>query len=530
MLLQETVLFSGTVADNIAYATDATQDEIVAAARVAGAHGFVSELPDGYDTVLGPRGVGLSGGQRQRIGIARVLLRDPAVLVLDEPTTGLDAASEAEVMDGLDRLMADRTTIIVTHSQNLASRAGRTLVVEDGRLLADRTSGRSAPLRERVDPALPGFAHLLDAERMAPALERSLGRAVDGVSIVDARLKPGRELVVRYDVEASGPHTAVAVIQERRKRLARAVAARAAATGSLSFDEELGALIQWLPIDIALPALALPREELLRRIEAAGVAVAADALGPELLSYKPLARAVVRLDGHVLKVYDDERRLARAARGLAVVRTSDLRAPDFEAASRELCALVQSRLDGSLPDDPWSAATEAGEVLRSLHALPATAPRLTACDELDRAAKHAAVVTTLLPALGPRLERLLALLSDSAPVGEAVLSHGDFESGQLLRTAHGPALLDLDDVCVAAPALDFANYASHVVHGPSSLDDVHGVLAVLADGYGRTPTELDWHLAAALVCRSPTPFRRFRDDWQTRVEALVEAAEEAAPR
>src|SRR5262249_4751521 len=119
----------------------AGREDIVAAARAAGAHEFVSQLRDGYETELGAGGTGLSGGQRQRLGIARVLLRDPPILVLDEPTTGLDAASEARVVSALERLMEGRTTLIVTHSIALAQRAGRVLVVDDGRIVEDGTPG-----------------------------------------------------------------------------------------------------------------------------------------------------------------------------------------------------------------------------------------------------------------------------------------------------------------------------------------------------------------------------------------------------
>jgi ABC-type multidrug transport system fused ATPase/permease subunit len=155
ILLQDTLLFSGTVAENILYGARATPEQIVAAATAAGADRFIRELPGGYDSMLGDRGVGLSGGQRQRIGIARVLLRNPSILVLDEPTTGLDAQSEAEVMDALSILVDRRTTLIVTHSIALARSADRIVVIEDGRVVESGTpdellsrTGRFAELAE----------------------------------------------------------------------------------------------------------------------------------------------------------------------------------------------------------------------------------------------------------------------------------------------------------------------------------------------------------------------------------------------
>ncbi|HEV3377111.1 MAG TPA: ABC transporter ATP-binding protein [Thermoleophilaceae bacterium] len=138
LVLQETILFTGTVAENIAYAVEETTPEaVVAAARAAGAHDFIEQLPAGYDTMLGPQAVALSGGQRQRIAIARTLLRDPAVLIVDEPTVGLDAVSEAAVLAGLEELMRGRTTIVITHSHRLARTAERVVVVDGGRLTAD---------------------------------------------------------------------------------------------------------------------------------------------------------------------------------------------------------------------------------------------------------------------------------------------------------------------------------------------------------------------------------------------------------
>jgi ATP-binding cassette, subfamily B, bacterial len=137
VLLQDTVLLTGTIAENIAYGTEASPEQIRAAAIAADADGFISALPGGYDHPLGPQGVGLSGGQRQRLGIARVLLRNPPVLLLDEPTTGLDPASEALVMARLEVLMAGRTTVMVTHSMALAARADRVVVMAAGRVVQD---------------------------------------------------------------------------------------------------------------------------------------------------------------------------------------------------------------------------------------------------------------------------------------------------------------------------------------------------------------------------------------------------------
>jgi ABC-type multidrug transport system fused ATPase/permease subunit len=141
VVLQDTVLFTGTVGENIAYGSSASEAQIVEAAKAAAAHEFILRLPDGYDTRLGPQGAGLSGGQRQRLGIARTLLRDPPVIILDEPTTALDAGSEAHVMAGLDRLMHGRTCILITHSPRLAATADRCLELDHGRITQEAPLG-----------------------------------------------------------------------------------------------------------------------------------------------------------------------------------------------------------------------------------------------------------------------------------------------------------------------------------------------------------------------------------------------------
>ena len=136
VVLQETVLFSGTVAHNIAYGReDATFEEIVEAAVRANADPFIRELPDGYDTMLGERAANLSGGQRQRIAIARAFIRDAPILILDEPTTGLDASATEQVLLGLRLLMQGKTTIIVSHDLNLISSADGIVVIDDGRIV-----------------------------------------------------------------------------------------------------------------------------------------------------------------------------------------------------------------------------------------------------------------------------------------------------------------------------------------------------------------------------------------------------------
>jgi ATP-binding cassette, subfamily B, bacterial len=136
LVLQDPFLLQLSVAENIAFGRPhATRDEIEAAAEAANADGFIRRLPDGYDTVIGQRGSTLSGGERQRISIARALLKDTPILILDEPTSALDASSETAVMKAIERLMANRTTIIVAHRLSTARKADRIVVLDLGTIV-----------------------------------------------------------------------------------------------------------------------------------------------------------------------------------------------------------------------------------------------------------------------------------------------------------------------------------------------------------------------------------------------------------
>jgi len=139
---QEPALFSGTIRENIAYARPgASAADVEAAARAAHAHEFIERLPQGYDTMVGERGVKLSGGQRQRVAIARAVLKDPAVLVLDEATSNLDTESERLIEDALARLLVGRTTLIIAHRLSTVRRADRLVVLDRGQIVEEGSHG-----------------------------------------------------------------------------------------------------------------------------------------------------------------------------------------------------------------------------------------------------------------------------------------------------------------------------------------------------------------------------------------------------
>jgi len=140
IVTQQTILFNDTVRGNIAYGDVRRSDEdVVRAAMAANAHDFIQRLPQGYDTVIGEQGVKLSGGERQRISIARALLKDAPILILDEATSSLDTESEIEVQDALEKLMRGRTTLVIAHRLSTIRNADRIVALVDGRIVEEGT-------------------------------------------------------------------------------------------------------------------------------------------------------------------------------------------------------------------------------------------------------------------------------------------------------------------------------------------------------------------------------------------------------
>jgi ABC-type multidrug transport system fused ATPase/permease subunit len=566
LLLQDAVLFTGSVAENIAWGIDASLDDVVRAAEAAGADAFIRALPDGYDTRLDPGGTGLSGGQRQRIAIARMLLRDPAILLLDEPTRGLDAQSEADVLAGLDALMPGRTTVLIAHAMSLARRADRVVVLDAGRIVrtgtpdefvgadglfrgraaeqsvVDRRSRGRAPTIS--DDHLPQAAVLLDSDAIAPVLARSFngGTPVD-VSIRYLRYKPGTNLMVQYGVTANGTsHDAVGMVasgdvlarraaKPENVALARLAGEWTMATNPLAYDDDVGCLVQWYPLDLSLPTLATPPRELRLLLARTGLAVEVSDQAPERLAYKPRRRAVLRVDGHVVKLYRGEHEFERALAGQRAASTLRfVMAPRVEASSREWLITVQLLLSGRPVPSSASVAAEAGALLARLQASRLnTLPQFAPAAQLRAATASARLVGTIAPDLKARLGRLLSSLAGSTPNSSALVpSHGDFNARQLLVCDGDLALTDFDEFCLAAPALDPATFAAYMIYGRPT--DLAGALAALDDlayGYGQRPAHLPWYLATMILRRSARPFRYFEPDWRTRVEQMVTAAEEA---
>jgi ABC-type multidrug transport system fused ATPase/permease subunit len=160
LVSDEPFLFSASISENIAYArADASIAEVEEAARQAGIHDFIAGLPDGYDTMVGERGLTLSGGQRQRVAIARALVKDPRILILDDATSSVDATTEAQIKGALRGLMQERTTFIIGHRLSTIALADEIVVLEEGRVVAQGTHDelleRSDLYREIAEKGLP---------------------------------------------------------------------------------------------------------------------------------------------------------------------------------------------------------------------------------------------------------------------------------------------------------------------------------------------------------------------------------------
>ncbi len=170
VVFQENFLFAGTIYDNLAYARpNASPGEIIAAAKVAGAHDFITELPDGYNTVVGENGYTLSGGERQRVAIARAILRDPPILILDEATSSLDVETEAQIQEALGRLMRGRTTIAIAHRLATLKGADRLVVLEKNRIAE---CGSHAELMQNPDGV---YRRLVLAQLQTQSVEKKRG-------------------------------------------------------------------------------------------------------------------------------------------------------------------------------------------------------------------------------------------------------------------------------------------------------------------------------------------------------------------
>jgi ATP-binding cassette subfamily B protein len=166
---QEPILFHRSLAENIAYARpDASRGEIVRAAELASAHGFISELPKGYETLVGERGVKLSGGERQRVAIARAFLAEAPILILDEATSSLDSESEVLIQQAMERLMVGRTTLVIAHRLSTVRALDRLLVFDKGRIVEEGNHAQLINLKGGI------YRRLFDRQ----ALELTKGLAI----------------------------------------------------------------------------------------------------------------------------------------------------------------------------------------------------------------------------------------------------------------------------------------------------------------------------------------------------------------
>jgi ABC-type multidrug transport system ATPase subunit len=473
MVLQETMLFTGTLAENIAYGVDAPRDRIVAAAKRAGADGFISELREGYDTSLGPAGGGLSGGQRQQIALARMLLRDPAVLVLDEPTTGLDADSEAQLLDGLEDVMRDRTTVIITHLPALAATADRAVVLEDGRLVADgppeevlRLKGSSGSLRRSLGNGGSPQAASVPDDRALPALREAADLGLETVMtragiegpvgpVAVCKHWPGRRCTFR--VESGGQRLLVKAYAKDCGHLAR----------------------------------------LYEQFEREGLAGGGPPCAPVLVGYEPSLFLIV-------------------TEWFAGPSAQDLIAERADSRSSELAAA-------------WLSATSAARI--------DIGPEWGAAEALARLERYVGSIHRADPALGSQASALLEALAARAPSnGTRVIQHGSFRPSHVLDLGAGPGVIDWDRFRQATREVDVAMFLAGLSRlatirpesRATAADAAERFLAGVAHLVQEEP--LAWHRGAALIACAcfQTNRRGHVARWRDQARELLEEAGAAA--
>ena len=211
IVLQETTLFSGTIRDNIAFGRpDAPLDQVIEAARAAAAHDFILSFPDGYDTLVGERGTTLSGGQKQRIAIARALLLDPRILILDDSTSSVDLQTEFQIQQALDRLMKGRTSFVIAQRISTVVNADQILVLDRGRIAARGTHEELLELERDLCRHLPFPA----GRGCSPAIRQRTGRGDTGglkCSVIHGACSTRRSPAPRMSGRRSGDSHATSV-------------------------------------------------------------------------------------------------------------------------------------------------------------------------------------------------------------------------------------------------------------------------------------------------------------------------------
>lgn len=584
VLLQDALLFTGTVRDNISCGVSgASEEQIVAAARLASADAFIAALPQGYDTVVGERGVTLSAGQRQRIAIARAALRRAPLIILDEPTTGLDRGNQQGVAQALAKLTAGCTTFLVTHDLALAAAADLVLRLEGGRIvaqgppepLADRqprhpalrasappaVPERAAPcpaeealIRREVD--LPGLGLVLDPERMRARLASLLPEAgVSAVRAVYLRYKPRTSCLVSYRVATGGGEldvhaTARARGGAEKLEKARARGARSNRDSDLFVLEDCAVVVSVFPEDARLPGLrwldSPERRQRLRR-GVLGGDVPPGAL--TRLRYKPERRWVGCLSGGnaprvFLKVHTAAEFEGGLRGSLLLQGEPALRIPRLLGMMATKGVLALEWIDGQplgealLAGEAGEEETRfAGEALAHLHRQPP--PRLplrTPSLDAERLRSAADTLGFLQPDLADRagnLARELAARVVAQPPCERPM-HGDFHAGQVLLSDGAPVLIDFDEAVLGDPAGDLGSFLAHLER-----DEAAGLLPpwrrspvadALVEGYARAaspPPEPDIRLhAAAALFQLAAQFFRDRDpSWPERTYSVLDRVE-----